>query len=144
MTEIGDQFDRMAHWPRVRHLHVPVRMATHQAESVGESRGLWLFWTEHLPAPALQHEVYDGARLVGRTDWAWPRLRGLGEFDGKVKYGRLLKAGQDPGEVVFQEKRREDDLREVAASWMIRLVWADLDRTAHTAQRIRRLMSAAS
>jgi hypothetical protein len=141
---IGDQFDLMAHWPRTRHLHVPVRMATDKAESVGESRGLWLFWVEHLPAPVLQLEVFDGERLVGRCDWGWPRLRGLGEFDGKVKYGRLLKDGQDPGEVVFLEKRREDDLREVAASWMIRLVWSDLSRPSHTAQRLRRLMSAAS
>jgi hypothetical protein len=144
VTDIGNQFDRMAHWPRTRHLHVPVHMATDKAESVGESRGLWLFWVEHLPAPTLQHEVHDGERFVGRTDWGWPKLRGLGEFDGKVKYGRLLRDGQDPGEVVFREKQREDDLREVTGCWMIRLVWADLDRPARTAQRLRRLIAAAS
>ena len=37
----------------------------------------------------------------------------FGEFDGRVKYGRLLKPGQDPGEVVFAEKRREDLIRGV-------------------------------
>ena len=141
---IGTQFDLMAHWPRMRHLHVPVRMATERAESVGESRGLWLFWTEHLPAPVVQLEVHDGDRFVGRTDWGWPRLRGLGEFDGKVKYGRLLKDGQDPGDVVFEEKKREDDLREVTGCWMIRLVWSDLETRARTAARLRRLMAAAS
>jgi hypothetical protein len=73
LDDIGTQFDRMAHWPRVRHLHVPVRMATGDAESVGESRGLWLFWVEHLPSPVLQYVVRDGQRFVGRTDWAWPR-----------------------------------------------------------------------
>lgn len=142
--EIGDQFDRMAHWPRTRHLHVPVRMSTGKSESVGETRGLWLFWVEHLPAPQLQVEIWDGARLVGRTDWAWPRLRGLGEFDGKVKYGRLLRAGQTPGDAVFEEKRREDDLREASGCWMIRLVWDDLDDGPRTARRLRRLMAAAS
>ena len=144
MTDIGNQFDLMARWPRMRHLHVPVRMATDLAESVGESRGLWLFWVEHLPAPVLQHEVYAGGRLVGRTDWAWPRHHGLGEFDGRVKYGRLLRPDQEPGEVVFREKRREDELREATGAWMVRLVWADLDQPAPTAARLRRLMSAAS
>lgn len=144
MAEVGTQFDLMAHWPRVRHLHVPVRMATDKAESVGESRGLWLFWKEHIPAPVLQYEVYDGTRLVGRTDWGWPTAPGLGEFDGKVKYGRLLKEGQEPGDVVFQEKKREDRLREATNAWMIRLVWSDLDESASTAARIRRLLARAS
>lgn len=115
-----------------------------EAESVGESRGLWLFWTHNLPAPVLQLEVRDAGRLIGRTDWGWPRLRGLGEFDGKVTYGRLLKPDQDPGEVVFLEKQREDRLREITGSWMIRLGWADLGQPARTAQRLRRLISAAS
>lgn len=144
IADIGTQFDLMAHWPRMRHLHVPVRMATERAESVGESRGLWLFWTQHLPAPVVQFDVRAGGRLVGRTDWAWPRLRGLGEFDGRVKYGRLLEPGQEPGDAVFEEKRREDSLRETSGWWMVRLVWSDLDAPARTAARIRRLMAAAS
>lgn len=144
LEEVGTQFDLMAHWPRVRHLHIPVRMCTNEAESVGESRGLWLFWIEHLPAPVLQLEVREDGRLIGRTDWGWPRLRGLGEFDGKVKYGRLLKPDQDPGEVVFLEKQREDRLREATGAWMIRLVWSDYSKPERTAQRLRRLMSAAS
>jgi len=145
IDEVGTQFDLMSHWPHVRHQHVPVRMCTSKAESVGESRGLWLFWTEHLPAPTLQHEVRDTeGRLVGRTDYAWLRHGGLGEFDGRSKYGRLLKPGQDPGDVVFQEKRREDQLREVTGSWMVRLVWSDLDQPSATAARIRTLLQRAS
>lgn len=145
LDEVGTQFDLMAHWPHVRHLHVPVRMSTGLAESVGESRGLWLFWTQHLPAPTLQYEVFDSeGRLVGRTDYAWPDKRGLGEFDGRAKYGRLLKPGQDPGEVVFKEKRREDKLREVSGAWMIRLIWSDLDQPSQTAARVRTLLARAS
>ncbi|TFD74471.1 type IV toxin-antitoxin system AbiEi family antitoxin domain-containing protein [Cryobacterium fucosi] len=46
------------------------------------------------------------------VDYFWRRIRKIGEFDGKHKYtrGRVL-AGRDPGEVVWQEKRREDALR---------------------------------
>lgn len=144
IDDIGTQFDVMAHWPRVRHLHVPVHMATDKAESVGESRGLWLFFVEHLPPPSLQHEVVVDGRLIGRTDWAWLRYSGLGEFDGKVKYGRLLRPGQDVGEVVFEEKRREDQLREATDAWMVRLIWSDLDRPSHTAARIRAKLARAS
>ena len=80
---------------------------------------------------------------MGRTDWAWLKQRGLGEFDGKVKYGRLLRPDQDPGEVVFEEKRREDLLREVADAWMIRLVWSDLDDPGQAAARLRARFSRA-
>lgn len=144
LAELEDRFDLMAHWPRMRHLHVPIHMCTDKAESVGESRGLWLFWVEHLPAPTLQHEVRTGGRLIGRTDWAWVKLGGLGEFDGKVKYGRLLKDGQDPGDAVFEEKKREDALREATRCWMIRLIWSDYDQPAVTAARLRRLIAQAS
>ena len=145
LEELGDQFDLMAHWPHMRHLHVPIRMCTSKAESVGESRGLWLFWEQHLPAPAMQHEVFNSrGLLIGRTDWAWPKHRGLGEFDGRVKYGRLLKPGQDPGEVVFEEKRREDELREATNAWMVRLLWSDYDVPNRTAARIRAKLAAAS
>ena len=49
----------------------------------------------------------------------------LGEFDGRVKYGRLLRPGQEPGDAVFEEKRREDAIRD--EGWgVVRWVWSDL------------------
>jgi hypothetical protein len=49
----------------------------------------------------------------------------LGEFDGRVKYGRLLKPGQSIEEVVYREKLREDALRDLG--WrVIRWTWVDL------------------
>jgi hypothetical protein len=64
----------------------------------------------------------------------------LGEFDGKVKYGRLLKPGQAPGDAVFEEKRREDRLREVTQWRMGRLAWEDLAQPAITGARFARLL----
>ena len=64
----------------------------------------------------------------------------LGEFDGASKYGRLLTPGQDPGEVVFAEKHREDVLREVTGYGMVRLIWSDYDRPRVTVARIERLL----
>ena len=46
------------------------------------------------------------------VDFYWRRIRKIGEFDGKHKYTRGAVLGdRDPGEVVWQEKRREDALR---------------------------------
>jgi hypothetical protein len=61
----------------------------------------------------------------------------IAEFDGRVKYGRLLKEGQDAGEVVFREKQREDLLRDLG--WeVVRWVWADLAHPEVIAERLRR------
>lgn len=73
---------------------------------------------------------------TAHTDFAWAAQRTVGEFDGKVKYGRLLEPGQDPGDVVFAEKLREDAIR--AQGWeVVRWTWPDLRDFATTAARIR-------
>lgn len=140
-SDLARQFEKMGDWPGARHLHIPVRMADGRAESAGESRGRWIFWTLHLPAPDLQLKIHNAdGDLRGTCDWGWLSLGLLGEFDGKVKYGRLLEPGQDVGEVVFAEKRREDELREITGCQMIRLVWSDYQRPRVIRDRILRQM----
>jgi hypothetical protein len=78
------------------------------------------------------------------TDFAWPEHRLLGEFDGRVKYGRLLRPGEEPGDAVFREKRREDLLRRVTGWSMIRITWEDLYHPARTAAAVRQLMGRAA
>lgn len=131
-------FARMERWPDTRHLHIPIRMADAGAQSPGESRGRWLFLQGGIPAPITQFPVCDAAgELIGTSDWAWPDHGLLGEFDGKVKYGRLLLPGQDPGEVVFAEKHREDRMREASGCAMVRIIWSDFDRPRLTVDRVR-------
>lgn len=143
--EMEATFTLMSSWADTQRLVVPVRMADGRAESVGESRWRHLDYAYNLPAPELQYEVYDDrGNLIGTTDMAWPKYRLLGEFDGKIKYGRLLKPGQEPGDVVFEEKKREDALREVTGFGMVRVIWLDLDRPADTAVRMWRLMRRAA
>ncbi len=138
-------FALMVRWPGMQGLEVAVRMADGGAESVGESRSRYLCYAHGLPAPELQYGVVDATGLlIGTTDFAWPAGRLLGEFDGKVKYGRLLKPGEEPGDAVFREKVREDRLREALGWGMVRLVWSDLYHGAETAARIRRLMRTAT
>lgn len=135
------QFDLMCRWPHTQHLHIPVRMADPRAASIGESRGRSTCWRHSLPLPELQHEVRaaDGT-LLGTCDWWWPEQGLLGEFDGQVKYGRLLLPGQNPGEVVFAEKQREDLIREATGLPMIRVVWSDYDRPRVLVARLERLL----
>ena len=59
------------------------------------------------------------AGLLGITDFAWREHGLLGEFDGKVKYQPLSPAGEDPGDAVFREKQREDQLRRVTGWSMV-------------------------
>ena len=65
------------------------------------------------------------------------------EFDGRVKYGRgadeldpfgRRRSGQ---EVLWQEKRREDRLRELGYE-VVRVVWSELDSPRELAARLRR------
>jgi hypothetical protein len=134
------QFKVMYHWPHTRHLHIPVRMADGASASVGESRCRWFFWRHGIPAPLLQFPVHDGDELIGIVDWAWPARKALGEFDGRIKYGRLLEAGMEPGDVVFAEKRREDRIRAVTGFVMVRMVWDDLQRPRVLADHLRSVL----
>jgi hypothetical protein len=111
------------------------RSATVGSESVGESRSRVAIALARLPTPTLQWPVpYGGSTAY--TDFGWSRQRTVGEFDGKVKYGRALRPGQDVGEVVYAEKLREDAIR--SEDWeVVRWTWADLRDFGPTAARIR-------
>ncbi|SDT43231.1 Transcriptional regulator, AbiEi antitoxin, Type IV TA system [Friedmanniella luteola] len=109
-----------------------------RSESAGESLSRVVLHRLGLPPSGLQHEVRsaDGA-LVGRCDFVWEEQRTLGEFDGRVKYGRLLRPGQRAEDVLWAEKLREDALRDLG--WQIvRWTWADLDREIVLADRLHR------
>jgi hypothetical protein len=104
-----------------------VTLLDSRSESAGESFSRVVFHQNKLPVPEPQYRVVapDG-RFVGRCDFGWPEFGVLGEFDGRTKYGRLLrKPGQTAEDVLIDEKRREDRLR--ALGWVvIRWMWSDL------------------
>ncbi len=75
--------------------------------------------------------------MIARADFAWPELGVFVEFDGRIKYGRLLAPGQSVADVVDAEKRREEEICRLTGWRCVRVVWADLERPARTAQRIR-------
>ena len=106
-----------------------------RSESAGESASRVRLHQDGLPAPDLQHDIFDEqGTFVARVDFLWKEQRTIGEFDGKIKYGRLLKPGQSIEEVLFEEKRREDALRDQIVRWL----WADLYRPGVIRDRVLR------
>jgi len=124
----GDRLARRAGCPARR------RLRGARSESIGESRSRVAIALAGLPPPQLQWPVRLGGSTA-YTDFAWPERRTVGEFDGKVKYGRLLRPGQSPGDVVYAEKLREDAIRAQGLE-VVRWTWADLGDFADTAARI--------
>lgn len=81
-----------------------------RAESPLETEGRLALLAAGLPAPELQVELHDGRGFVARVD-AWYEEAAVAlEFDGKVKYLEP-RDGRSAGEVLWQEKRREDRVR---------------------------------
>lgn len=118
---------RQAGWTGIGRARRAVTLLDPRSESAGESFSRVVFHENKLPTPEPQYRVCtpDG-RFVGRCDFGWPEFGVLGEFDGRKKYGRLLrKPGQTAEDVLIEEKRREERLR--ALGWVvIRWMWADL------------------
>lgn len=118
--------------------NLALRLSDPRIESVGESRTVWLCFQQGLPAPVPQLAIRDRTgRVFARVDLAWPEHGVFVEFDGRIKYGRLLGPGQSLTEVIDAEKRREEEICRLTGWRCVRLVWADLDRPVRTARRIR-------
>lgn len=132
---VGEQGTR---WPHSRHARFALRLADERCESPGESRSLYMFYTEGVPRPELQVvlPIGDGGQDP-RVDFHWDEHRHVGEFDGLFKYGRL-NTGADPTAVLVHEKLREDRIRSVSCG-VSRWTWSDLHPSARatTAARIK-------
>ena len=127
---VSDDLDRRAE-ARVRGV-VRARRALAFARSACESPGESLTRVQlHLlgaPEPVLQQSFPIGAS-VARVDFWFPEQGVVLEFDGEVKYAdpRLLR-GRPVGEIVADEKRRENALRRAhpRVRAVVRVVWAEV------------------
>lgn len=144
---IGDlvaRYETMDNWPSTLATDLVLRLADGRNTSVGESRTFYLLWRHGFPAPIPQYKIHDArGQVVAVVDFAWPGLGIFLEFDGKVKYQKLLKQGEDASDVVVREKRREDLVRRITGWKCLRLVWADLETPERTAAWLRREFAAA-
>jgi hypothetical protein len=136
--ELERRLVTMERWPGVRRARRVVGFLDGRSESAGESVSRVRMLEDGLPIPELQREIYgpDG-RLVARVDFCWEKQQTIGEFDGKIKYGRLLQSGQSIEKVIFEEKVREDALRDLG--WqVVRWLWQDLYRGGTVRDRVLR------
>ena len=82
------------------------------AESAWETWLRYLVLRAGLPRPTTQLRVRTPHGEF-RADLGWAEFRLLAEFDGRVKYvAGALGSQYDAGRALFDEKRREDHLRE--------------------------------
>lgn len=101
-----------------------VEFADRRSESAGESHTRARIAEAGLPVPGLQLEHRDREGRM-RSDFDWRRRRVLGEFDGRIKYGRALRPGMTVEDALTAERHRE--LRLERLGWcVIRFRWADL------------------
>ncbi|WP_324194152.1 hypothetical protein [Nocardia blacklockiae] len=106
------------------------------SESAGESRSRVALHRLGLPRARAQGDVYGGeGRMLGRVDFYFGDTGVVGEFDGRVRYGRLLRPGEDLEEAVRAESRREAALR-ANGFQVVRWTWDEL-ATGEVAPRLR-------
>ncbi len=110
--------------PGIRPARRALAAASSRSESVGESWSRAQVIEAGLPVPTLQREVRGRSGRTYRCDFCWGEKL-VGEFDGIVKYGRLLRVGEDAADAVIREKAREDDLR-AAGLMVVRWTWKTL------------------
>jgi hypothetical protein len=132
--QLRAQLERCGDWPGARRASRVLPMADGRAESPGESVARWALHAIGMPPDELQLRLSTDGGPV-RTDFAWRKWRLVGEFDGKVKYGRLVRPGESAADVAWRERQRE--LAVERADWgVVRFTWAD----AHELDRMRYLM----
>ncbi|HRD61290.1 MAG TPA: type IV toxin-antitoxin system AbiEi family antitoxin domain-containing protein [Nocardioides sp.] len=132
----------MREWPGSVDLGYLVSLSHPKRASVGETR-MGLFLDDHGFAgaePQWQVDRPDG-RVAGIVDFALHRERVMIEFDGKIKYGRLLKPGQTISDVIMDERAREKLLEELTGYRMFRVIWSDFRDRAALAARLRRVIA---
>ncbi|AFT99162.1 hypothetical protein AW168_38105 [Nocardia brasiliensis] len=129
-TELATELALAARRRGITQAHRTIGLLDGHSESVGESRSRVMFHRNGLSIPAQQGQLFTATgKLLGRVDFYDAAAGVVGEFDGRVKYGRLLKPGQEPADALFEEKLREDAIRETGML-MVRWTWQDLDGTA--------------
>lgn len=138
LDDLANRMRSCEHWPGMLHVRLAVAKAEPLCESVGEVRSLYMFGAHRVPRPEAQFTIVDDCgREIARCDFGWEDVGHVGEFDGRVKYGRLNPYGPDDlGQVIVDEKRREDRIRNLNYG-MSRWMWSDLDvRPVELAHRI--------
>ena len=128
-------------WPGSLGTRLVLARADARLTNVAEAR-MWNFFFERgITRPDPQVKVRDGqGNLLGIVDFLWRAQGVFLEFDGRIKYEHHRRPGESLADYLMREKRREEQIC-VENGWIgIRVTWADLQRPAVLARRIRRAL----
>ncbi len=130
-----------SHWLGVGEAARAVDLADGRAESPLETRGRLALLAAGLPRPELQVELHGPRGFVARVDAWYDEAAVAVEFDGRVKY-LDPRPGRTPADVLWDEKRREDQVRELDVR-MVRVAQEDLGALRAVTARIAGLLHTA-
>ncbi|WNV75367.1 type IV toxin-antitoxin system AbiEi family antitoxin domain-containing protein [Geodermatophilus sp. DSM 44513] len=127
-------------WRGVAAARRAIRLADGRAESPLETRGRLRMVGVGLPTPGLQVEIHAEGRLIAVVDAWFDGAAVAVEFDGKVKYTDPWR-GRTPERVLWNEKRREDELRSLDIR-VVRVADEDIGATwPRIERRLRELLA---
>jgi hypothetical protein len=121
---LRDAAAAVRHWPGAAGAVRAAALADGRAESPLETRGRLRMVGAGFPTPELQVEIRAGGRLVAVVDAWFDDAAVAVEFDGRIKYTDPWR-GRSPERVLWDEKRREDELRALDIR-VVRVADADL------------------
>jgi predicted transcriptional regulator of viral defense system len=122
--QLVDATARVRRWPGGPRTERALSLADGRAESPLETKGRLRIVGAGFPSPELQVEIRTGGRLVAVVDAWFDDVAVAVEFDGQVKYTDPWR-GRSPERVLWEEKRREDELRTLDIG-VLRVTDADL------------------
>lgn len=118
--ELGASVFRCGRMWGVRRARAALDFADGRSESPLESVSRVQFSRMGIPMPEPQYVIRTpSGQFVARTDFGWEAERLVGEADGMIKYGELLRPGQTAIDVVRAEKTREQAIRD-QGFWIVR------------------------
>ena len=123
----------VAAWARSHRARAMMTHVDPRSESVAESRARFEFNSYGIPVVSQVVVRRGDGSVIGRGDFGVEGTDIVVEVDGKVKY-----ADGDP-EVLWREKRREDEMR-AEGKIFVRVTWADLEHPGRAAAKVRRAM----
>lgn len=133
--------DEVSAWADLGRARDVVDFLDCRAESALESLSRVIFHEYGVPPPEPQYEI-DVGRRTYRVDFYWKDYNTIGEADGRVKYTGELDPSRSAEDVVWEEKVREDDLRDSGRK-MVRWTYDQMLRqTDETVERILRRLAA--
>jgi hypothetical protein len=142
LAELHEVAKDAIRWPGSLGTRLVLARADPRLTNVAEARVWHLFFEQGIARPEPQVEVRDEqGNLLGVVDFLWRACGVFLEFDGRIKYERHRRPGESLADYLMREKRREEQIC-IEKGWIcIRITWADLQRPAVLARRIRKALA---